>query len=441
MAGPDPATQRFSIKSFFMSNALSTDELDVTIDTLGHLGDGVADVNGVQVFVPLTLAGERVTIRPTTEGRADLLRILEPSSSRIKPPCKHYGQCGGCALQHVAPALYATWKREQVIAALSSRGIDVEVDPLVTANAATRRRAAFAATRTKKGVTLGYYGRASHNIISIEHCPLVTPEIEESLAALAEVVMPGLSRKGRASLLVTSTETGLDVAVTGGKEAPDGPLRSDLAQRAASADLARLTWDGDILSERRAPVVSMSGIKVTPPPGAFLQATQQGQDNLTRLVLEGVGEAKRIVDLFSGCGTFTAALAVKASVLGVESEVKSVAAIDRAIREQGPAKKLKPVSFLTRDLFRRPLHMSELLKVDAVVFDPPRAGATAQCEMLARSSVPVIIGVSCNPATFARDARTLIDGGYRLARVTPVDQFLWSPHIELVGTFIKAPSQ
>ncbi|MGV8998337.1 MAG: class I SAM-dependent RNA methyltransferase [Parvibaculaceae bacterium] len=422
-------------------NTLPTDEIDITIDSLGHLGDGVADVDGAQVFVPLTLAGERVTVRLTADGRADLLRILEPSASRIKPPCNHFGQCGGCALQHIEPSVYAEWKREQVIASLSSRGIDVEVDPLVTADAATRRRATFAATRTKKGVMLGYYGRASHNIIAIERCPLITPEIEESFARLAEVVAPGLSRKGRASILVTSTETGLDVAVTGGKEAPDGALRSELAQRAAAADLARLTWDGDMISERRAPVVSMSGIKVTPPPGAFLQATQEGQDNLVALVLEGVGDAKRVVDLFSGCGTFTSALAVKSSVLGVESEPKSILAIDRAIREQGPAKKLKPVAFLTRDLFRRPLHMSELLKVDAVVFDPPRAGAAAQCEMLAQSSVPVIVGVSCNPATFARDARTLIDGGYRLTRVTPVDQFLWSPHIELVGVFTKGDPQ
>ncbi|MDO8289873.1 MAG: hypothetical protein Q7T44_11710 [Parvibaculum sp.] len=420
-----------------MSDTLLKDEIDVTIDTLGHLGDGVAEVNGAPIFVPLTLAGERVTIRPTTDGRADLVRILEPSASRVKPPCKHYGQCGGCALQHVEAGLYASWKREQVVAALSSRGIDVEVEPIVPAAAATRRRASFAATRTKKGVTLGYYGRASHNIIAISECPLVTPEIEASFARLAEVVAPGLSRKGRASILVTSTETGLDVAVTGGKEAPDGPLRSDLARRAGAADLARLTWDGDILSERRAPVVSMSGLKVTPPPGAFLQATQEGQENLVRLVMESIGDAKRVVDLFAGCGTFTAALAVKSSVLAVEGEQKPLAAIDRAYREQGPARKLKPVEFLVRDLFRRPLHMSELLKVDAVVFDPPRAGAAAQCEMLAQSTVPKIIGVSCNPATFARDARTLIDGGYKLTRVTPVDQFLWAPHIELVGVFIK----
>jgi 23S rRNA (uracil1939-C5)-methyltransferase len=266
---------------------------------------------------------------------------------------------------------------------------------------------------------------------------LVVPEIEKSLAAVAEVVAPGLTRKGRAAISITATLTGLDVSVTGGKIDPELELRDELARRAAAADLARLTWDGDMISERRIPAVSLSGLRVAPPPGAFLQATSEGETNLVSLVLEGIGDAKRVVDLFSGCGTFTAALARHSTVHGVESEPKSIAAIDRAIREQGPKLGLKPVTFETRDLFRRPLHMSELLKTDAVVFDPPRAGAAAQVEMLAQSSVPKIIGVSCNPATFARDARTLIDGGYKLIRVTPVDQFLWSPHIELVGVFVK----
>jgi 23S rRNA (uracil1939-C5)-methyltransferase len=420
-----------------MSNSLSADGIETTITSLGHLGDGVAEVDGASLFVPRTLAGERVVIRPTDDGRADLVRIIEPSSTRVKAPCRHFGQCGGCSLQHVAPDTYAAWKREQVSIALKTRGIEVDVDPLVTSAPRTRRRATFAATRTKKGVTLGYYARATHTIISAQECPLIVPEIEDRLEALAGLVATGLTRKGRASLSVTATETGLDVAVTGGKESPDGPLRSDLARRATAADLARLTWDGDILSERRAPTVTLSGLRVMPPPGAFLQATKQGEETLVALVLEAVGDARNVVDLFAGCGTFTAALAAKSFVLGVESEAKSLSAIDRAIREQGPALKLKPVELVGRDLFRRPLHMSELLKTDVVVFDPPRAGAAAQVEMLAQSSVPVIVGVSCNPATFARDARVLIDGGYRLKRVTPVDQFLWSPHIELVGTFVK----
>ncbi|MGB3809394.1 MAG: class I SAM-dependent RNA methyltransferase [Parvibaculum sp.] len=412
-------------------------DVEVTISSLGHLGDGVAETPTGQLFVPFTLAGERALVRPSGEGRAELLKVLEASSERVAAPCKHFGICGGCTLQHMEMASYAGWKRLQVTAALNARGLDCDVDPLVPATPRSRRRASFAATRTKKGVTIGYYGRASHTIIAIQECPLVVPEIESAFADLAHLVEPGLSRKGRASLAVTATDAGLDVAVSGGKEAPDGVLRAELAKRAAAVNLARLTWDGDILAERRIPLVTFSGLSVAPPPDSFLQATVEGEATLVRLVLEAVGDAKRVADLFAGCGTFTAALAKRSAVLAVEGEAKQIAALDRALRMQGPALGLKPVDLVTRDLFRRPIHASELLKTDAVVFDPPRAGAAAQAEMLAKSSVPLIIGVSCNPATFARDARTLVDGGYKLTRVTPVDQFLWSPHIELVGIFRK----
>ncbi|MCE9649691.1 MAG: class I SAM-dependent RNA methyltransferase [Parvibaculum sp.] len=412
-------------------------ELDVVIASLGHLGDGVAETDSGQYFVPFTLAGESVRIHPLTDGRAELLEILKPAASRVAAPCRHFGVCGGCNLQHIEATAYAEWKCRQVVAALTARGIECDVEPLVPAAPRSRRRAGLAATRTKKGVTIGYYMRASHTIMAAQECPLVVPEIENALEKLAFLVEPGLSRKGRASLAVTATQEGLDVAVSGGKEAPDGPLRAELAKRAASIDLARLTWESDILAERRAPTVMFSGLRVAPPPGAFLQATAEGEAVLVRLVLDGVGDAKRVVDLFAGCGTFTAALAKRSSVLAVEGEAKPLAALDRALRQQGPGLGLKPVECVTRDLFRRPVHASELLKTDAVIFDPPRAGAAAQCEMLAKSGVPTVVGVSCNPATFARDARTLIDGGYALTRVTPVDQFLWSPHIELVGIFRK----
>lgn len=410
---------------------------DVTILSLGHLGDGVAEGPHGEIFVPFVLPGEDVRIGDINAGHAELLKVLAPSPHRVSPPCRHFGACGGCALQHVDASAYAEWKQEQVAATLRSRGIDCEVTPLVAATPHSRRRATFAATRTRKGVTLGYYARGSHTIVAIEECPLVVPEIERALPGLAHLVEAGLSRKGRASVAITSTATGLDVAVTGGKVASEGLLRAELARRAAAMDLARLAWEGDVLAERRTPLVDLSGLKVAPPPGAFLQATAEGEAALVRLVLEGVGEAKRVADLFSGCGTFTAALAKRASVLAVESEKPQVNALDRALRMQGPALSLKPVELLMRDLFRRPMLPSELLKTDAVVFDPPRAGAAAQSEMLAKSAVPVIVAVSCNPATFARDARTLVDGGYVLTRVVPVDQFLWSPHIELVGFFRK----
>lgn len=411
-------------------------DFDLTIQSLGHLGDGVAETPDGQLFVPFALPGERVRVRAVGEGRADLIEVLAPAPERVSPLCRHFGLCGGCALQHMEIGAYGAWKRVQVAAALAARGLDAEVDDIVPAQPRSRRRATLAATRTKKGVTLGYYGRASHTIVAIEECPLVVTEIEGAIEGLAHLVEPGLSRKGRAALAVTASETGLDVAITGGKKV-DGPLRAELAKRAAAIDLARLTWEGDILAERRAPTVTLSGLKVAPPPGGFLQATAEGEAALVRLVVEGVDGARRIADLFAGCGTFAAALARRAAVIAVESDAAALKSFDRALRGQGPALGLKPVELLARDLFRRPMLASELAKVDAVVFDPPRAGAAAQAERLAESHVPVVVAVSCNPATFARDARSLVDGGYRLVNVTPVDQFLWSPHIELVGLFRK----
>jgi 23S rRNA (uracil1939-C5)-methyltransferase len=416
-------------------------DMEITISSLGHLGDGVAEPAPGQVhdqiYVPFVLAGERVLVRPIGDGRAELLKVLAPAAERVAPACRHFGTCGGCSLQHMEAKSYAEWKRGQIVAALAARGIECEVDTLVPATPRSRRRATFAATRTKKGVTLGYYARASHLIVAVQECPLVVPEIEIALEGLAHLVEPGLTRKGRAAIAVTATQAGLDVSVSGGKDAPDGALRAELARRAAAIDLARLTWEGDVLAERRVPNVILSGLSVAPPPGSFLQATAEGEAALVRLVLDGVGGARRVADLFAGCGTFTAALAKHSSVLAVEGEAAQLAALDRALRSQGPALALKPVQLVTRDLFRRPMHPSELLKMDAVVFDPPRAGAAAQAEMLAKSNVPVIVGVSCNPATFARDARVLIDGGYRLIRVIPVDQFLWSPHSELGALFHK----
>lgn len=413
-----------------------TAEIEVEIGSLGAQGDGIAETPAGPLFVPYVLPGERVRIRPEGEGRAALVAILEASPDRVEPPCPHFTVCGGCALQHMAPQAYAAWKHAQVEAALRPRGIVASIDALQPAQPRSRRRATFSATRSRKTLTLGYHAKASHTIIPIVKCPLVVPEIERALPALGVLVGHGLARNAHASLLVTATASGLDVAVTGGKTL-DGPLRAELAKQTAIADLARLSWDGEIVAERRAPFVDLSGLGLTPPPGAFLQPTIDGEAALVRLVREGVGGAGRIADLFAGCGTFAAALAPHAAVHVVESEAASLAALARAVREQGPMLRFKPVTPETRDLVRRPMLASELKPFDAVVFDPPRAGAATQAAELAKSVVPIVVGVSCNPATFARDARTLIDGGYRLKRLTPVDQFLWSPHIEVVGIFTR----
>ncbi len=282
----------------FCWRPVMTAEIEAGIAVLGAQGDGIAETPAGPLFVPYVLPGERVRIRPEGEGRAALVAILEASPDRIEPPCPHFTVCGGCALQHMTPQAYAAWKHAQVEAALRPRGVVANIETLISAMPQSRRRATFAATRSRKTLTLGYHGKASHTIVPVSECPLVVPEIERVLPALAALIGHGLSRSGHASLLVTATASGLDVAVSGGKTL-DGPLRAELAKQAAIADLARLTWDGEIVAARRAPLVDLSGLNVAPPPGAFLQPTRDGEKSLVALVQEAVGSAARAADLFA----------------------------------------------------------------------------------------------------------------------------------------------
>lgn len=400
------------------------------IDRLGAQGDGVSAEG---VFVPFTLPGE--TVRgDVVDGRVADPAVVSPSPDRAAPPCGHFGACGGCALQHASDGFVAAWKRDRIAEALAARGIgSVEIRDVATSPERSRRRATFAARRTKKGVVAGFHGRRSGEIVAIEDCPVAHPRLLAALPAAAEAARVGGSRKGEIRVTATLTEGGVDIAVEGGK-----PLEGDALARATamveSHDLARLTWDGETLAVRRPPTLAIGGARVTPPPGGFLQATAEGEATLLASVREAVGEARRVVDLFAGCGTFALPLAASAEVHAVEGDAALTAALlDGARRAQG----LKPATAETRDLFRRPLEGRELSRFDAAVIDPPRAGAAAQTEALAVDGPPVIAAVSCNPATFARDARTLIDGGYRLDWLLPVDQFRWSPHVELAARFSR----
>ncbi len=411
-------------------------KIEVTIDHIGAQGDGVVERDEGPLYVPLTLPGEKVSVE--VEGDRGVLRdLLEPSSDRQTPACPHFGLCGGCALQHQNLPIYLEWKRQQVVRALAVQGIEVEVGEVIPCAPHSRRRATFGAMRTRKTLRFGFYERGSHTLVHLDTCPVITKAMEEALPKLATLVTPGLTRKGKASVAVTQTSSGLDVDVRGGKKDPDLALREILAVGAAEANLARLSWDGEILSERRAPILNFSGVEIVLPPGGFLQATQEGENTLISLILEAVGEAGSAVDLFAGCGTFSLALARKRKVLAVEGAAAQCAALERGVNRFGPGVGLKPLTVERRDLAHRPLSTLELDKFEAVVIDPPRAGAARQFEELSWSKVPVVVSVSCNPATFSRDARTLISHGYRLETVTPLDQFLWSPHIEVVGIFKK----
>ena len=398
-----------------------------TIERLGQRGDGVA---AGPVFVPLALPGEVVSGTRDGDMLVDV-RIEEPSPDRVAAPCSHFRSCGGCQLQHASDELVARWKQVQVVDALAAHGIEPEVRPTLTSPDRSRIRATFSARRTKKGAMAGFHARRSDAIIPVPNCTLVDPALKPGLAAAEALASVAASRKGELSVTVTDSLAGLDVFVTGGKPL-DGPLRVTLAEVAQAQRLARLTWDDEVVAMRHPPVQRMGTAQVVPPPGAFLQATRHGQDTLVTAVQEIIGDAARVVDLFAGCGTFALPLAAGSEVHAVEGDAAMIEALDRAWRD---TPNLKRVTSEARDLFRRPLLRDELGRYDAAVIDPPRAGAAAQIAELAQAQVPIIAHVSCNPATFARDAATLMTAGYSLDFVQPVDQFRWSTHVELVGAF------
>lgn len=400
-----------------------------TIIRLGHQGDGIADG---PVFVPLALPGEVVT--GTLDGtKLQDMRVVTPSENRVKAPCRHYKACGGCSLQHASDAFVADWKVGIVRHALSAQGIEADFRPIETSPANSRRRAVISARRTKKGAMAGFHMRASDVLTEIPDCQLLHPDLKPALGIAEALAIMGASRKGEISVTATLAPEGLDISVSGGKPL-DGPFEAELGIEAQKLGVARLTWDGEVLATRIPPWQPFGAAKVTPPPGAFLQATREGEDSLLWAVQEIVGDASKVADLFAGCGTFSLPLAENAEVHAVEGEGAMLSALDQGWRM---AKGLKRVTTETRDLFRNPFIAGDL-KYDAIVIDPPRAGAEAQCREIAKSKVTTVAFVSCNPVTFARDAAILIEGGYKLDWVQVVDQFRWSSHIEVVGRFVRA---
>jgi 23S rRNA (uracil1939-C5)-methyltransferase len=401
----------------------------LTIDRLGHRGDGIAETPEGRVFVPYALPGESVEAEVDGD-RGRLVAVTAASPERVEPPCPLFGTCGGCALQHLAPSPYAAWKRGLVVDALRQAGIEVPVAQLVDATAGGRRRVTFHARRIDGRPAIGFMAARSHELVSVERCLVLAPALAGAPAAALNIAgAMGLAKP--LDIQLTATLGGLDVDLRGHGPASDA-LRNRLVVLAGTLDLARLSLHGEVVVERRPPLVRMGRGDVALPPGGFLQATAAGQDALVEIVDRALEGAKVVADLFSGCGTFALPLAARATVHAVESDAAALAALDKAARHGAG---LRPVSTERRDLFRRPLAGPELDRFDAVVFDPPRAGAEAQARQLAASDVPLVVGVSCDPASFARDARLLIDGGFALDAVTPVDQFAWSAHVELVGVF------
>lgn len=406
------------------------------IDHVGYFGDGVASTPGGNIYVPYTLGGETVEATEVHghPDRRKLVELKQASPERIAPFCPHFSVCGGCAIQHWETGAYRAWKRSIVVDTLAQAGIATEVAALVDAHGEGRRRITLHARMgTHEVLKVGFAAASSHDIIPIDRCPILDPALDGALDAawtISEALKP--VRKPL-DIQFTATRGGLDVDVRG-----SGPVNAAMTAKlsaiAQQHRLARLTRHGELVLMRNPPVVTVGAAEVTLPPGSFLQATAAGEEALAALVLDHCKKAKHVADLFCGVGPFALRLAAKSRVAAFDSDAGSVGALQKAATSTSG---LKPVKAEARDLFRRPLVPQELRDYDTVVFDPPRQGAQAQATQLAASKVPSVIAVSCNVTTFARDAKILIDGGYRIEGVTPVDQFRHTPHVELVAKFSR----
>lgn len=403
-----------------------------TIERLGRRGDGVAIGETGRALAPLTLPGEQIE-GDADNGRIATPRILTPSADRIKPACGHYRACGGCLLMHASDGFTTAWKQQVVEAALAAQGLKAPIEGIHVSPPRSRRRAVLSGRRTKKGALVGFHARASDVIVDLADCHVLRPQIVAALPLLRRIVIAGASRSAEIALTVIHGPAGLDVAARGGKPM-DPALFQTLAALAEEGDLARLDWDGQTIT-RRPPVLPMGRAQVVPPPGAFLQATAEGEAALLTAIRRMVRGANRIADLFAGCGTFTLPLAETAQVHAIEGLAAPLVALDAGWRG---ASGLQRVSTEIRDLARRPLLADELDDFDAIVIDPPRTGAAVQAREIAASTVPKIAFVACDPVNFAKDARILAEGGYVLTRLFVVDQFRWSPHVETVAEFRRS---
>ena len=406
----------------------------ITVTGLGHRGDGVAQTPAGLVYVPYALPGEVVTVEPVVghPDRRHLDHVDKPSHERAVPICKHFTHCGGCAMQHWSLAQYHLWKRELVGEAMARADVVAPLEPIIDAHGEGRRRAVLHARRgTRDLLEVGFTAPRAHHIVAIDDCPILAPGLAGAIWtawSIAEILKPA---NKPLDIQVTATDSGIDVDVRG-----SGSLRAEhataLARAAEKHELARVTRHGELIAQSRQPLIQIGRAQVPLPPGAFLQATAAGEAMLARLALAYIGNAKRVADLFCGVGPFALRLAESSRVTAADNDPDAVKALQQAADKTSG---LKPVDAQVRDLVRRPFMATELKGFDAVLFDPPRQGAEAQARELAKSVTPIVVAVSCDATTFARDARILVSGGYQLVAVTPVDQFRYSFHVEIVAKF------
>jgi len=424
--------------------AFAPRQVEIAIERIGGQGDGIGLLEGRPVYVPATVPGDRLSVRIAAakgDGLAgEAIELLAAGPTRVEPPCPYFGRCGGCALQQLRDDAYADWKSGLLGEALARRGLgEVTLRPLARVSPGHRRRVRFALGTRGPGLALGFNMRDSHAIVDIEHCLLLVPALDRLIGPLRSGLGGLLPPGGHAALEATATETGIDLLIEQTGAEPSAAIRARLGELAERLDLSRVSWgrpgeSAEPIALRRAPSVTFGGVPVALPPGAFLQPSIEGEALLLAEVREAIDGAAQIADLFAGCGSFSLALAQGAKVHAVEGDKPATEALQAAIKRANLGHR---VTVERRDLERAALQPVELKRFDALLFDPPRSGAKAQAESLARSSLPLVVAVSCSPASFARDARILVDGGYRLDWARPVDQFPWSPHLEIVARFSR----
>ena len=412
----------------------------LAIVRIGSGGDGVAETADGPVYVPFALPGETYE----RHGERDFVRVGAASALRQVPPCRHFEICGGCIAQHMSHDTYIAWKRGIIDSAFRHHGVALPEYELIETGAGQRRRVVLTAQDTGRGIVVGFHAAGSHQLVDLTMCTVMKPEIAAVLPGLrtlsgmlfAARAKPGQTKAGRRHrgdeirLTVALLNGAIEVAAHGVGATLDREGRVDAAALAARHGLQRISVDDDVVLVRDTPSIVTSGGKIVPQPGAFFQAVESAEHAMAEVVCAGVGKAKRVADLFAGLGTFTLPLARRARVEAIDTEAVALEALTAATKT---AQGLKPISTRQRDLMKEPLSLMELKDFDAVVIDPPRAGAKTQAEVLAKSDVGRVVMVSCNPVTLARDVAALMAGGYQLERFVAFDQFLWTAHVEAVA--------
>lgn len=419
---------------------------EVVIERLGGRGDGIASTDAGPLFVQNALPGERLLVRvgkPRGEGfTAKAVELLESAADRVEPPCPHFNQCGGCAVQHLAEAPYAEWKRGLLLEALERRGLPLDVVGDLILCEPGRRRLRFAAVGRRDSAVLGFNRRESNQIVELSTCSVADPAIVAKLAPLKDLLAKLLKPKQLCDVEILAAENGLDLLLVG-KINLNGRNRMLMVDFAGAEGFTRVSLQADerfppeVVVEFDAPQIHFGSVPAHPPPGAFLQPSADGEQTLRQAVQALIPPGTlKISELYAGCGAFGLPLASAGfRITAYEGDEAMVRSMTQAAGRNALGGR---IAGRVRDLVRQPVRPVELADCDLVLLDPPRNGAAAQVELLAESRVPAIIYVSCNPATFVRDAAMLVEAGYDLTRVTPVDQFVHTPHLEVVGLFVRA---